>query len=114
MTSCVAMLAWLQPITPGLAPGRHSAALLIGVLVTVAAFALGVSYWLWRRGRGEVRRADDDVLALSNDPTGRSAREPIGGPRSESAVRSPDSTRAGSPVSGPPGGPGDPAMGRQP
>jgi hypothetical protein len=71
----------LQP--PGMGdqvpgPGAEAFAVLIGLMVTISVFALGLGYWIWRRQRGPLHRADDDVRALAGSDSGLSAREAPG------------------------------------
>jgi len=75
---CLASLLLEPPSTadriPG--PGADVLAVVVGVFVTVAAFALGIGYWLWRRD--PLRCADVDVRALAGGDSGWSSPESSG------------------------------------
>jgi hypothetical protein len=66
---------------PQLSAGPLALYALLGVTLAIAFAAIGLGYWLWRRERGPLHRADEDVLAAAGDAPGESARQPIGGER---------------------------------
>ncbi len=71
--------------------------MLLGVFLTVFAFAIGLGIWLWRRDRGALRNADQDVVSLDGDASDQSTREPIGEPPGALRPDRPERYRTGLP-----------------